>query len=255
MALAAVAARVYATLHGLITDPLSTARAIPNNWYRQVLCLDFLHPPELVPGLEQQGKGPSFLSFIRGHEWRKPAHWFIAFLVVPIIFTPPFLYRLSFKISAFFWLPLLWIVSPLQPGSASSGDKLDDLRHGMVSKLALAWSVIAIVAFLVVLHVGAVRNWISNEVVQTAFPWQFASFVNGVLAVALFLFADTQLRRLSRNQALPEPALAHVIAWWILVRRALALYTLVCAIPLVLLWAKLLGHVDPGWRLFPQGLF
>jgi hypothetical protein len=42
--------KVVSTVSVLITHPIRTLRAVPQNWLRSLICLDVAQPPELVPG-------------------------------------------------------------------------------------------------------------------------------------------------------------------------------------------------------------
>jgi hypothetical protein len=41
--------RVIGTVYWGLRRPLDTLREAPGNWFRQTLCTDFMHPPEIVP--------------------------------------------------------------------------------------------------------------------------------------------------------------------------------------------------------------
>jgi hypothetical protein len=50
--LGAVCSKVYGVARAVFASPLDTVRAIPDNWYKSVLCTDVVTPLEIVPAYE-----------------------------------------------------------------------------------------------------------------------------------------------------------------------------------------------------------
>lgn len=254
--LSAIVIRVAATALSALQQPLRTLQAIPGNWFRQTFCIDASTIPELVPGHDDGGLERP-LTFSLGLVELRSADLLQRLLmgqVLTIIFGPAFIYRLSFKLTGIVWLPLLWVVSPLQPGSHTPREKLEDLRYGIVTKLALAWSVIVVAAFLIKIHLDAGLSFLppvlNRELVLTTYPWHIAAAVNGLVAIALFLFADRQLVQLSRNKGLSAPVLEAAITSTLMFRRVIGLYTLANALWLVAVEAKLVERMHFVWKPF-----
>lgn len=46
-----IAIRLYATIRCTLISPYKALSSIPKNWWNQIICLDTLHPPEVIPGV------------------------------------------------------------------------------------------------------------------------------------------------------------------------------------------------------------
>lgn len=250
--------RMIATAEAAVRHPLQTLREIPRNWYRQIFCIDSIAMPEVVPGfneLKRDGWTPLQFPLLRDDlihgNWLER---FFSLAIAVSVFGPMLVYRLSFKLTGMAWVPLLWVVDPLRPGSDTVREKLEDLRHGIVVKLALAWSVFVVAAFAAKLFYNAALSFLPpllyQELVVTTYPWHIAAAVNGAVAIALFLFADRQLVQLSRDKALSPKVLQALITGTITFRRAVGVYTLANGLWLIAVVSGVFEKTHVIWKWF-----
>ena len=255
---AAMFIRCLATVAATISSPLTTLVQIPTNWFRQNFCLDIAHPPELMPGAESAGadyplRYSSRNALLKSERlFSSIPNWVFVSASGVWFFVPALIYRIAFKMSSLAWLPLLWCVSPFRPSSVSSGEKLEDLRYGAITKFALGFSAFVVVGFAVKLHVASALSWptptfFEREMIINTYPWHVAAAVNGALAWGFFFFADMQLRRIRRGQGWNDSTLMLTISSVLLIRRALAFYVLLNSLDFLLYEARILGNAHIEW--------
>lgn len=265
--LAAILIRMTATTVGCISDPREAISQIPKNWFRQVFCLDMRHPPELVPGIERQvhARWPGMLfQFSSGLRHSRGMYASRVLNVADtasffgtsvVIYGPTMVYRNWFKIVSLVWLPLLWCVGPFSTMSITADQRLNDIRFGVVTRLALAWSTVVIIGFVTKLHIAATWNWVSpsvieHELIVETYPWHVIAFLSGAMTWLMFVGADIGCRKARFGNPWPESATLDTLNALVLFRRVFAVYTLVNALWLVVVEAKLLTHVRFGWKWF-----
>lgn len=261
-------AKIGATLRALVIKPIDSLAAVPGNWFGQVLCIDFFHPPELVPGMEAKRslyRFPGFKEFSSGRGCGEVLFAACYALVVGTPFLFVFIYRLSLKATAIVWLPLLWIFPKLRP-KESVTTRLRLIQHSSWGRF------VAIVSFIVLIAFGA-KLMLYNEAVllsQSLFTgdigrlarhyiapaelpvWQVASTVNSLLALALFFWADNQLIKLEDPACAAARRSTDVLLRVASVTRAtLSLYTSACLLYLAVLRAGVFNWPPLGEKLFP----
>ncbi|MFN3077153.1 MAG: hypothetical protein ABT940_09790 [Alphaproteobacteria bacterium] len=117
--------------------------ALPGNWHHALVVIDFMHPPELVPGLESQVPGfesqAAVLSLrfhvnrVRGKE--KTLSKFLSAIAIPIFFAPALFYRLSLKSTFWLYYPLIYLTSGGKPPAEWTWEDVDKLYGGRLEWL------------------------------------------------------------------------------------------------------------------------
>jgi hypothetical protein len=146
--------RFVAIIYGVLSQPTETIKAIPNNWKRLTLATDFLHPPEVIPGIETLPAPDSSDPTLRAQailfEWKftnvvrimlfhghdasldlsvRIVGGLIAIPLFVIIYVPVVLFRLSVKSTSLVYIPLIYVIR--QPVSyLSAKESIADVVHG-----------------------------------------------------------------------------------------------------------------------------
>ena len=99
--------RVSATFR----HPILGAVAIPRNWVRHVLVIDFRDPPELIPGHLGLVYGERISLSVKNKDGtaKDAANFVFDILGSVVFYLPALLWRWSIKSTAWFYLPLLWV--------------------------------------------------------------------------------------------------------------------------------------------------
>ncbi|MCH8831070.1 MAG: hypothetical protein IID45_15980 [Planctomycetes bacterium] len=185
--------------------------------------------------------------------------------ILPLVFLPPLLYRLSLKSTAVLYLPLLWIV--LSTFRAISGVEaaLTRIRHTDVSRIITAYSVLFLLtmSFKIVCMIGW-RNfteWLeSSDLGQLAsiyvqpieVPWwQVSATVNSFVALGLFWYSGEILFRIEHEEPWSETFVENVLRSTTFVRCALTLYTISCTLYITIRAASAWELPRLGTKLFP----
>ncbi|MEP2717040.1 hypothetical protein [Pseudophaeobacter sp.] len=101
----AIMTRAMATF----SHPIDGLHSIPTNWRHFVWHLDFLDPPELLPGHYASGFG-QFAGDLRNEASRGISEFIMLYLLaLPVFYLPALFWRWSIKSTAWFYLPLLWV--------------------------------------------------------------------------------------------------------------------------------------------------
>jgi hypothetical protein len=263
MPFVALVIRFVATAISFVEQPASTVAEIPQNWFRQAFCLDLAHVPELVPGIETEKEDRDWRPLFSKFRDELYGGWvardesfgsgIFLLLVALLLFLPSTVYRIAFKMTSLVWLPLIWCVGPFAPSSTTVREKLEDIRFGVIDKLALTWSAVVVFAFLFKLHISAFLSassvtFLERELILVTYPWHVAACINGTLAWLLFVFADIQLRQMTRGRGWADSTIVPVLRTAIFVRRFLALYIVANALALIVAEARQLGHVHFVWK-------
>ncbi|KAF0246452.1 MAG: hypothetical protein FD180_716 [Planctomycetota bacterium] len=248
LAVWSVICKVVATLLGAFTSPVATLEAIPRNWYRVAMCVDALHPPELVPGLELSGIGAGFRfrdvvpSMTNGTSWLQRFLAAVLVCITALAWLPAVLYRYSLKATSIFYAPLVWVVR-----SATSKHLLDleDIAHSAPEKAKRVYSLIVIVITIVPILLyswwaNLVHGWESHidpsflrHFVFVRFEidlWHVARFAGAILTLGLYFFADWAHRRSAHGSPCPPGVFKEVVRTVTLVRGLITLYVLACGL-------------------------
>ena len=57
-----IAIRIWATARCTLVNPYAALSNIPKNWWHQIVCLDTLHPPEVIPGAIEYEATKNYVS-------------------------------------------------------------------------------------------------------------------------------------------------------------------------------------------------
>jgi hypothetical protein len=115
VAIISVPIKIAVTTWSAIRHPIVALQAIPRNWLTVALCMDTLHPPELVPGYESSHVECEDLKFttLRRITIGDPGMqmWFriAAFLAILPMHVPALVYRWSLKSTALVYAPVVWV--------------------------------------------------------------------------------------------------------------------------------------------------
>ena len=282
-AVTAPVARLLATILTVLRHPILSLRSIPSNWFRTTFCVDVCCPLEVVPGYEAAGIDDSLklsmvmpqLSFEMGGFKSEPPVRRIAIIILllafggilivghlALIFIPCLIYRWSLKATCLIYSPLLWVVS-------TTFRKIDDvtlalrrLRESDLYRVTVCYSVCVVLAFslkiFLMIQWDTFAEWwnatklsqfLSIYVVPAAVPvWQIAACVNGVLAIALFIFVGAALRRIGHTDSWPEGTIETILRSTTFVRWLLTVYTITCT-------AYITAQSVKGWTLPKIGPF
>lgn len=126
--LAPVFMRIIATLNGLLASPAATVKGIPGNWWSQVLCLDSLHPPEVLPGSIDYERRQGYVSELQPFRfvleklrirlvgeslisWKRVSAPIYFALLAPYLLAaiPAYIYRFSLKGTSLLLAPMIWL--------------------------------------------------------------------------------------------------------------------------------------------------
>ncbi len=54
--------RAFSTIRFIFINPYKSISSIPKNWWNQIVCLDTMHPPEIIPGIIEYETTKNFAS-------------------------------------------------------------------------------------------------------------------------------------------------------------------------------------------------
>ncbi|MBF0437309.1 MAG: hypothetical protein HQL77_18360 [Magnetococcales bacterium] len=88
-------------------------KSAPSNWERSIYVVNSRHPPEIMPGADDAG-----IYTFRGilNEFNKTTNFYFRFLFIVMMvlfFVPSFLYRLYLKSVSLLYLPLIFLIWPM----------------------------------------------------------------------------------------------------------------------------------------------
>ncbi len=240
--------RVTGTVYWAIRMPVYTLREAPANWFRQTLCTDFMHPPEIIPLETLKGDREHDILFVAGLDLVRTQKTLLVKLVA-VIFLLPFLligwlpsavYRISFKATAIVYAPFIWAAHATTASDRSLKFRLERIRNGELEKFirGFSWIVIGALAAKAGLILSLVDPTVLTERFTTAravelvlvpggWPWwQVTLGTAAVLTFILLFFADAALARHESTHSWPERTVLDVTATISFVRVALGLLTI-----------------------------
>lgn len=216
-----IALRIASTAAGLIFHPYLSLQGMPDNWVRQALCTDLYYPPEIVPGEAEEDNLPSFTRFVKisstalAKNWRDPVLLFLADIPIIIIimsgYLPAIIFRISFKATSIFYLPLVWVVTTTVNSGASLQLRLERITKGELEKFRrrLSAFVLTVTVARLALSAGLVEQEYVEKLVGSpalaarlldAWPWwHIALSFDAALTFILFLASDALLARLEKG--------------------------------------------------------
>ena len=213
--------RVASTVYWLFRKPLYTLREAPTSWFRQTLCTDCRHLPELVPLEALKGKVGQlfkFVPFLATRPVKIPVKMLAFILLSPLLigYAAAFLYRLSFKATALVYAPFIWVAHWTTRSRMSPKFRLERITKGALEKsgrkysyLVLAVAVPQFGVWLGVIDPKSLSDRFSvvraaeDFLVPGRWPgWQLAFValvINAILTFVLFFYADRALARLDSS--------------------------------------------------------
>ncbi len=258
--------RTIAIAYWSFAKPRTTLFAIPGNWLRQSLCIDFFHPPEILP-LDASDKGADRIinfygikriDYSTGNEWFDK-NWRLIGIptYMVIIYSLPLLYRITFKATSIVYLPLIWLIHSTVSAADTVKKRLERITKGELEKLR-RWISLLILPFLAA-KIALVQGLLdatfiigmfpSEEIAQLfIFPdswpiWQVMLAIDAILTICLFYFADKALADLEHGGGFSEKAIDGTIKAVTFLRGAGAL----AAIVFGFIWAVQLAGFSATW--------
>ncbi len=278
-----VPVRILAILATVIQNLVSCIRAIPRNWQQIIIATDFfispkiLHEPNDTVSFNYSQVGIDKNRFSTYHIvlklklMRSGSTWlesltssFALLLFLLSSGIPALLYRWSLKSTAIIWFPLLWALN------AGGNKPLDArlklcLRSDLFRWLKLPISVTAIGLFIMKL---CYWNQLSNIAIQWneslfgrivtiyAGPdiiewWQFATVLNSLIAIGLWLYIRSCLRHIEENAPRPEANVKRILTVTHFVACILSTYSIVCVAYMYCIEMGKWNLPPLGGKLFP----
>ena len=241
------AIRIAATTYWAVRRPLQTLKDMPQNWLRQSLCTDVVHPPEIVPldAIQVSNEEmPTFTVFLENVRAEKTGMRIVVMLIyLPVIilgWLPSLIYRVSFKATALAYAPLVWVAHATLRKRLSVKARLERITKGELEKVRwhLSWIILTTLAAKVALAF----NWIDRSYIESKFPsqkivtsfvilgdwpwWQITLGTEALLTCFLLFFADAALARLDDQQPWREEFVLQTVSTVSFLRAALSIVTI-----------------------------
>lgn len=157
--------RIYATYKFAISNPSKAFSSIPKNWWHQIVCLDSLHPPELVPGIIKYEENKKYISklqpfgyyyattiFSETHpDYRPISHSGFKSVQIRNLATSIFLaftsytYRWSIKGTSLLMFPLIFLVYD------SKDIKPKHIKNSLLIRFLFGVSIFILLSFILIL--------------------------------------------------------------------------------------------------------
>jgi hypothetical protein len=243
--LVGIGIRVISTIVAVLKDPIAALRQAPDNWVRQTLCVDFVHPPEIVPGEASDPEGDDIPKFadvaeavVSPYESAFSRSVVVTFSIPFLLigWIPAFAYRLSFKATAFVYGPFIWIADATAGSRLPLAKRLEAIKDGQLESVrrGFSWLVFGLLATKAAFLWGLVSVASLRAKFETArairlldldgWPWwQILAGTDAILTFGLLFFADGAIRRADTPQAWSEEAVRNTISFTTFVRATLAL--------------------------------
>lgn len=193
------------------------------------MCTDLYYLPEIVPGEGSAEGTPSFSRIIEviPSTWndirRRPFEGMFIMLpgrlLIAIVgYVPALAFRISFKATSLFYLPLIWVVGTTINTGSSLKLRLERVTKGELEKIRrrLSALVLATAAARLALGEGIVEPDYLEKIVGSkilvekllgSWPWwHFSIIFDAVVTFALFLLADAALARIQEDELRHAPA-------------------------------------------------
>lgn len=235
--------RTVTTVAAALARPLDALRGMPNNWVRQTLCMDFHHPPEVLPGSERVKTDhvPVLRDLSPATEggWGAMILMFPFWLLAALMFVPAAVYRITFKATAVVYAPLVFVAKATLDRGLGLKSSLARITKGEFEKLRRWWARFALAVLLAkvlvllgLLPLDKLRDWVPSDeliaiaVVPDSWPaWQIAVAGNALLTFGLLYWADAMFARLEARTLKRERVVANTLDLVTFTRGALSIYT------------------------------
>jgi hypothetical protein len=240
--------RLAGTIYWAVRMPLYTLKETPRNWFRQTLCTDFMHPPEIVPMESLNArvmKHSLYTHLLVGVLETKGVGWKIFALVLssPILligYFPSAVYRVSFKATSIVYAPFIWAARSTIRTPLPLKLRLERITKSELEKVrrGFSWMVIGSFAAKAGLVLGLVDPKVLTEkfasvrtaelfLVPNGWPWwQLTLLTDAVLTFILLFFADAALARHDGSHPWPERTVLDVTSTISFVRVTLSILTI-----------------------------
>lgn len=258
--------KVYVGVINFTLHPIESIKIIPSNWYKTVLCVDMLRPPELLPEIENV----SVNNIVRKYKfsvWRRSIKKdfnkngghkivaLIAFVISLIIFVPALMYRWSLKSSCIIWLPLIFVIGGWKKKVKNIEnlylqDQLKAICETSLAKIQFYYAFITIfVLTLMPIYFKGQINFVSENVLYNELAlknivtyffalqmdaWHWSRLASALLTLAMYFYAE---RLLLKRQFFDHAGLyfaPYFLRSLTLLRLPLSLFTIGCGLYLII---------------------
>ena len=265
--------RVFATILGLLKHPVITISNIPTNWKRIALYTDFLHPPEIIPGLESKitaEKKYKFLGDLLFSKYLKTI-WenlkegdmgerIVGLIALPFtlfLYIPSLIYRWSLKSTSVVYIPLIYL-SQLSYKPDTPGQRAEKI---LKQKLQLVWAIGGVIICLTLIPIllATFTNWPTNYTIEGSWTrdimnfftfvpamerWNIARLTCAIITVLMFIIAKKFIDATQNGSNQTPPISTFITDLTDLSLRTLnlirgigVLYIITCA--LIIFWSKI----------------
>ncbi|MBV9930473.1 MAG: hypothetical protein JO013_05975 [Alphaproteobacteria bacterium] len=230
---AGVVIRVAATFYGALRHPIWTIRAMPVNWYRQSLCVDFLAIPEVIP-TETRYKQyvPTFVGMLmmiprlRKDIYTNPLVVMIFYISMSgsiiLGYVPSVMLRVSFKATALIYMPFVWIAHATAGPKDQLEFRLSRYVNSEVEKTR-RW-VSAFVLTVLAAKIAIYEGYVGHDYIVTVIKseklaqlvtekiplWQVTMVSDATLTYLLFYVSDLLLSRIRSGLSVNRLAIGFV---------------------------------------------
>ena len=205
--LLSISTRIFATITGLLKHPIITITNIPTNWKRVALYTDFLHPLEIIPGLEAKiaawkrykydfSYHPEiipvfevktldqflFSEYFDRIVWEKLKRGNIidrtislsALFSILFVYVPVLIYRWSLKSTSVVYVPLIYLSQLSYKPNAPKQRAKQILKQ----KFQLVWAIGGAIICLTLLPIllATFTNWLANYTIEGSWTRAIINF-------------------------------------------------------------------------------
>lgn len=271
--------RVSSLLSESIRRPHKAIVAVPRNWMRYCLATDISHPPEVIPGLEQEmaeGGHPEavdlrFGEFIGYSDLKYRTNWdkdlFLVLGAVIAIYVPAYLFRLSLKSTSIVYAPFLFIIRGYTSETMSADEYIKERSEDRIVQLQWWYSLLiflvtattitsTVIASLslhwVYTNDSAIFEFLRAQYLLTDGEkivikgWPLARLANCAIVVWLSFYASRARLRLESGRWTSEEV-KNTFERWRFTQIVLSLYTITCSMIWLIRYA--LSIRDFSWLL------
>lgn len=239
--------RIISTIYYSLRMPLLTLGEISQNWLRQSFCIDFFHPPEIVPleitkGNEEIIRVTVILDILGGKE-DSAVKFMVLVLLTPAIligYLPSLLYRISFKATSIVYLPLVFLAQLTLQNPLPLKTRLERITQGEIEKVrrGISWLIVTTLVAKLALVFGLVdltyittkfpsQKLMETLVVPGSWPWwQLTLISDALLTFFLLYFADAAAVRLTGDGAWRENTVGGIVSTTSFIRGCLSIFVI-----------------------------
>ncbi|MCX7109909.1 MAG: hypothetical protein NTX45_07250 [Proteobacteria bacterium] len=182
------AIRLYATIRCLFVYPSKSISEIPSNWWRYLVCLDTLHPPEVLPCVIKYEAERNYVSRLQPFGFfyassildrnkfsgKPPMSVALDATLCLVLALPTYLYRWSIKGSSALMLPMIWLLYD------SKKTKPEHISKSIVFKGLFRMSCVILLCFIVKLLLYVIDVYTPEKltILKKTFPPLFSLMEN-----------------------------------------------------------------------------